>query len=753
VEFSGTASLVSQTSFKIAGDQTTDYTSLRRVRLKSGTSTRYGTIVSASYTTETTVTITVDNGSLSASHTLAAISAIDSNSAPSGEVITAASIAALRLLSTAVSTRTLVNVLSWVAGRSKGGGVFKYVSTDTTSTDNSGTIIVDALGRRWYRIYQDSLSPFDFGAYGDATTNDTTAVQAVFTFLQTAGGKAKIDGRFRVTATTTYTAAFPIIVEGNGHAVSELIYDFGSANQNGLRITLTNWHSSLVPEVKNIGISANYVGQSGIALGIYYTNYVSGGTFKGPTVENIRIRCSDATAQTTTWWRDGMDFTNCPHPQVTNNWIQGGVIATRVGAGINFGDNCISPKVIGNNIYSFETACYNNGVNNEGVLFTGNYCVDTHYGYYHDTAGTQPSAIITDNGFDCNILGFYCQNLLDLQLTNNEFFAHDATGVYANTAGYSGYTDIYYDTGSTTANISGNVTGRALNLVTITGITQANPAVVTYSGADNIGSGIPIFITGVNGMTEVNNVRFVAVNLNIGANTFELSGINSTGYGAYTSGGEAEIYSVGVNLVDGGQLIVRDNQLGHRSEGVIIAAATSTTNVDNNYGDTTAVMIKDNSTAASRTNRTTRNYKYGAHTMARVSSNQTLTTAVAAIIANWGVTEGTNMIDRGAVVPNSTTFRVRNNVRTINIKAQITFASNATGYRKVEILKNGVAFLGTGLATIPAVNGTTTTITAETGPGEVVFGDYFEVEVTQNSGGNLDVVAGNGTTFTATVLA
>ena len=79
VEFSATASVASQTTFKIVGNQTTDYSTGRRVRLKSGSSTRYGSIVSSSYTTETTVTLTVDSGSLSASHSLVGVSVLDSN--------------------------------------------------------------------------------------------------------------------------------------------------------------------------------------------------------------------------------------------------------------------------------------------------------------------------------------------------------------------------------------------------------------------------------------------------------------------------------------------------------------------------------------------------------------------------------------------------------------------------------------------------------------------------------------------------
>ena len=71
----------------------------------------------------------------------------------------------------------------------------------------------------------------------------------------------------------------------------------------------------------------------------------------------------------------------------------------------------------------------------------------------------------------------------------------------------------------------------------ITGITKANPAVLTYSGADTYSNGDRVIVSGVLGMVEVNNREFTVANVNTGANTFELSGVNSTSYTTYSSGG------------------------------------------------------------------------------------------------------------------------------------------------------------------------------------------------------------------------
>lgn len=79
----------------------------------------------------------------------------------------------------------------------------------------------------------------------------------------------------------------------------------------------------------------------------------------------------------------------------------------------------------------------------------------------------------------------------------------------------------------------------------ITDATQANPVVITYSGADTYANGDEVEINGVVGMTELNGLRFTVANVNAGANTFELSGVDGTGYGAYVSGGTVEeVYEI-----------------------------------------------------------------------------------------------------------------------------------------------------------------------------------------------------------------
>jgi len=72
---------------------------------------------------------------------------------------------------------------------------------------------------------------------------------------------------------------------------------------------------------------------------------------------------------------------------------------------------------------------------------------------------------------------------------------------------------------------------------TITAITKANPAVVTVT-AHGFSNGDKVYITGVGGMVQVNNREFTVAGAT--ANTFQLSGVNSTSYTTFTSGGLAK---------------------------------------------------------------------------------------------------------------------------------------------------------------------------------------------------------------------
>ncbi len=81
----------------------------------------------------------------------------------------------------------------------------------------------------------------------------------------------------------------------------------------------------------------------------------------------------------------------------------------------------------------------------------------------------------------------------------------------------------------------------------ISGITQASPGVVTTSAAHNISDGDLVYFSGISGMTELNG-QFVQATSASGT-TFTLSGLDTSSYTAYGSGGKARVsrYNLATN--------------------------------------------------------------------------------------------------------------------------------------------------------------------------------------------------------------
>jgi hypothetical protein len=80
---------------------------------------------------------------------------------------------------------------------------------------------------------------------------------------------------------------------------------------------------------------------------------------------------------------------------------------------------------------------------------------------------------------------------------------------------------------------------------TITGITRANPGVVTYTGADPANA--DVLVLDVSGMTELHKRAIAVAGENTGANTFTIE--DTTAYHAFSSGTFAPV-TLGVNMTN-----------------------------------------------------------------------------------------------------------------------------------------------------------------------------------------------------------
>jgi hypothetical protein len=74
----------------------------------------------------------------------------------------------------------------------------------------------------------------------------------------------------------------------------------------------------------------------------------------------------------------------------------------------------------------------------------------------------------------------------------------------------------------------------------ITGATGANPVVITIADGHSIANGTEVYITGVVGMTELNNRAFTTAGAT--ATTLQLTGVDGTSYTGYSSAGTLTEY-------------------------------------------------------------------------------------------------------------------------------------------------------------------------------------------------------------------
>lgn len=114
-----------------------------------------------------------------------------------------------------------VSVQGLAAPADGGEGLWICVTSDTTTADNTGTVVVDAAGRRWYRAGASGnvLSVLWFGAKGDGTTNDAAAITAAIAALPATGGVVQFPPRrFAIASTLTL---------GNGSTA-------GASTRNGI---------------------------------------------------------------------------------------------------------------------------------------------------------------------------------------------------------------------------------------------------------------------------------------------------------------------------------------------------------------------------------------------------------------------------------------------------------------------------------------------------------------------------------------
>ncbi len=114
----------------------------------------------------------------------------------------------------------------YIAGKGIAGN-FSLDSTDTTTPDNGGTVIVDSGNRRWKRVFGGKASARWFGAVGDGVADDTDALQDAVDVLVGTGIPLELEAGFTflVRSDRGLRVTGGLSVHGSGALVSGIKYD------------------------------------------------------------------------------------------------------------------------------------------------------------------------------------------------------------------------------------------------------------------------------------------------------------------------------------------------------------------------------------------------------------------------------------------------------------------------------------------------------------------------------------------------
>jgi hypothetical protein len=182
VACSATASRNSETVFKLTGNQTTDYVANRKVKLTGGSTTLYATIVSSSFTTETTITITGASGSVSSSMSIAWLSTVYGQNLP-GNVVTTSGTTTFTSEAVFLATASFAQVVKMSASLEVGGpailsagltvagsATFSGTVQMKTALNVSGTLNVGTLLVGGVPVATGGMTLLGSAAFGAATT-------------------------------------------------------------------------------------------------------------------------------------------------------------------------------------------------------------------------------------------------------------------------------------------------------------------------------------------------------------------------------------------------------------------------------------------------------------------------------------------------------------------------------------------------------------------------------------------------------
>lgn len=481
-----------------------------------------------------------------------------------------------------------------VLAASSGSSLIGYI--------NSGS---GAAARTVQARLRDMLSVKDFGALGDGTTNDVTAIQNAINAAAALPASGSIPGLGGISGATVYfppgvyrinsglTVTNGVKLVGNGERSSVInYYGSGAAISNvtpGTRIGKIGIMEMTIADkgTGTIGLDLNSVSYSeftSLWIDGFDTAVKMSSPSNGYSVYNRFYNVTANTCTTGFWlaptstnahtfyacryntdtpntngigWlienSNGNQIIACHGDMVSNNTYFAKLTAT--GASLTDGNVFWGNRIEGDPGYT--TYGINLGTNVQYSSVGGNYYT-----------GITTARVLSDNGFGNTLLdpvfaqsGIAATAVWDGVPTGQ--FVYQRAGSGKNYNPFVSIQDTVTSDGNpvTLQLITQRYLGQSFQILrrgttaSISGITQASSCVITTSAAHGINVGSRIALSGISGMTQLNGTTQTVSAVT--STTLTLGDVNSTSYTAYTSGGSVVPDVVMFAINGNGQVIMQ----------------------------------------------------------------------------------------------------------------------------------------------------------------------------------------------------
>ena len=252
---------------------------------------------------------------------------------------------------------------------------------------NNGTLI----GTASYALNAKSNNVYnvkDYGAVGDGTTNDTTAIQTAINAVKVAGfGTVYFpDGTFVITGSLTLPSnpQCDISLEGEGSNISIIKQ---TSNANAIYFDMNDgsgWANDYQVAIKSLAFKTS--GQASTAIHVTY------GTLQYSQHSNISVDINDVHIYSdgSNYWNNGIILESAWNFRISNTMVIGKTGSSPYnGTGLEIRRMCVNGSINQSQFNFWKTGIFVNtvdytsaGMNTEGLFLDQIYMVPVNYGVY-----------------------------------------------------------------------------------------------------------------------------------------------------------------------------------------------------------------------------------------------------------------------------------------------------------------------------------------------------------------------------------